>query len=377
VKRTEFMGQMKFRIFSEPMGVLYYYGISQEDVLTEFKALEIARHDSLLCIASGGDLPLNMAALQDLTILAVDNSINQLRLCRIKQVAAILLDSIKAASFLGYMNISNQERQRIFRYDIRKLLSEEDCLFWEQHSGAIKQGVINSARFEQYIRKVSALGCSIIGRKNLYRLFDCGSVEEQKAIFDRWISNPLLKSLLKISFHPGIYRIIGINPVRQTHSGTRNIPEFFFQRFRNFCCSTLARKNYYFQYTFFKEVLFAEALPEYLQPAYHESFIKNIRQVEFMHASLENVLSKSEAGQFNKIHLSNISDWMPQENMDKLFNNIRDKTRPGARAIIRYIHLNHLIPESIPELVADYDLGEALAITDRYPFYSIVPIIRQ
>ncbi len=359
------------------MGVPYYYGISQEDVLTEFRALEIARHDSLLCIASGGDLPLNMAALQDLTILAIDNSIDQLKLCRIKKVAATLLDSIKAASFLGYMNISNQERQRIFRHDIRTLLSKEDCVFWEQHSDAIKQGVINSAQFEQYIRKVSALACSIIGRKNLYRLFDCDSVEEQKVIFDRWISNPLLRSIFKIAFHPQLYKKIGIDRVGLNYSGARNIPEFFFQRFRNFCCNTLARKNYYFQYTFFNRVLFPEALPEYLQPAYHESFIKNIGQVEFRHASLENVLLKSEAGQFNKIHLSNISDWISKENMDKLFINIRDKTPPGGRAIMRYIHLNHLIPESLPELKADYDLGEALEITDRYPFYSIVPIIRQ
>ena len=89
------------------MEALCNYGISQEDVLSEYKALEITRNDSLLCIASAGEIPLNMAALQDLNIVAVDNSINQLRLCRIKQVAASLLDPVIAASFLGYMHISH------------------------------------------------------------------------------------------------------------------------------------------------------------------------------------------------------------------------------------------------------------------------------
>jgi S-adenosylmethionine-diacylglycerol 3-amino-3-carboxypropyl transferase len=358
------------------MEVLYNYGISQEDVLSEFRALEIIPHDSLLCIASAGEIPLNMAALQDLTIVAVDNSINQLRLCRIKQVAATFLDSIKAASFLGYMNMSCPERQSIFRHDIRPLLSEEDCLFWEQHSDAIQQGVINSARFEQYIRKVSAPGRSIIGRKNLYRLFDCDSVEEQKVIFDRRITGPLLRSIFKIAFHPRIYKNRGIDPIGLTHSGARNIAEFFFQRFRNFCCSTPARKNYYLQYTFFNQVLFPEVLPEFLQPDYHEAFIKNIRQIEYRLSSLENVLLQSEQNQFNKIHLSNIGDWMSKENMSNLFKTIKEKTCPGARVVMRYIHLNHKISESIPELKADYDKGNDLALTDRYPFYSIVPIIR-
>ncbi len=131
------------------MEIPYNYGISQEDVLSEYRALKIIRNDSFLCIASAGEIPLNMAALQDLRIVAVDNSINQLRLCRIKQVAATVLDSLKAACFLGYMNSTYAERQGIYTHDIRPFLCDEDGHFWEQQSGIIQHGVINSARFEQ------------------------------------------------------------------------------------------------------------------------------------------------------------------------------------------------------------------------------------
>jgi S-adenosylmethionine:diacylglycerol 3-amino-3-carboxypropyl transferase len=179
-----------------------------------------------------------------------------------------------------------------------------------------------------------------------------------------------------MAFHPWIYKNRGIDPAGLTHSGTRNISDFFLQRFRNFCCSTMARKNYYLQYTFFNSVLFPEALPEFLQPAYHESFIKNIRQLEYRLSSLEDILSESDPGRFNKIHLSNIGDWMVKEKMCDLFNIIRNKTFSGDRAVMRYIHLNHRIPKSIPELKADYCQGEILELTDRYPFYSIVPIVR-
>ncbi len=245
-----------------------------------------------------------------------------------------------------------------------------------QHPDVVQRGVINSARFERYIRKVSALGRLIVGSKNLYRLFDCDSTEEQQLIFDRQITGPVVRSIFKIAFHPAIYKNRGIDPAGLTHSGARNIAGFFFQRFRNFCCSTVSRRNYYLQYTFFNRVLFPEALPEFLQPSFHDSFVKNSTRIEYRLASFETALQFAVQGQFNKIHLSNIGDWIPKQSMAELFSLIRDKTSPGARAVMRYIHLKHVIPESVQELKADYGRGEDLARTDRYPFYSIVPMIR-
>ncbi len=358
------------------MNYLYNYGISQEDVLTEIKALELQTGDSLLCIASAGEIPLNIAALFNMNIVAADTSLNQLHLCRIKQCAAVNLNSTLSASFLGYMKMPENEREKIYRGYIEPVLPSNDKMFWKQNIDYLRNGVINEARFEKYMRKVSSIGLLLVGRKNLFRLFDCESLDEQNDVFDNHISGLFVKGIFRIAFHPKVYKNRGIDPAGLTHSGARNISEFFFQRFRNFCCSTLARKNYYLQYTFFNQVLFQEALPEFLQPEYHDSFIKNIGQIEYRHSSLEKVLSQSKNGQFNKIHLSNIGDWMSKEKMGNLFNTIKDKTCRGSRAVMRYIHLRHLIPESIPELDADYNRGEILALTDRYPFYSIVPIER-
>jgi len=106
------------------MGVKYYYGISQEDVLTEFRALDISLNDSLLCIASGGDLPLNILALQDLDILAVDKSPDQIKLCRIKQIAATLLDPIKSCLFYWLHEYSASGAPENFQGRI----SENHCL---------------------------------------------------------------------------------------------------------------------------------------------------------------------------------------------------------------------------------------------------------
>lgn len=358
------------------MDILYNYGISQEDVLTEYKALNLTGNDSLLCIASAGEIPLNMAALSDVKIVAADTSVNQIRLCHIKQAAALNLDAVTAASFLGYMRMNESERLEIFREKIISFLSEDDRKFWNENREAIAEGVINCGRFEKFMRKVTGIGRLITGKKNLYSLFECDTIEQQKKIFDRKINGPLINGIFRIAFHPLIYKNRGIDPAGLTHSGARNIGEFFFHRFRNFCCSTISRKNYFLQYTFFNEVLFPEALPEFLQSSNHERFTVNAGKIEYKTAPVEKIIESSDQGKFNKIHISNIGDWMSKEAMADVFRIIRDKTFPGTRVVMRYIHLNHRIPGSLPELITDCDMGKELESTDRYPFYSIVPIIR-
>lgn len=358
------------------MDFLYNYGVSQEDALTEIGALNLTGGDSLLCIASAGEIPLNIAALHDVKIIASDISPGQIRLCKLKQVTAQNLDSLTAASFLGYMNMDQGKREDIFREELSQYLSDDDREYWLVNMSAVKGGVINSGRFEKYMMKITGLGRLIVGEKNLYSLFECNSVEEQKEVFDNKINGLLVNGLFRIAFHPWIYKNRGIDPAGLTHSGVRNIGEFFFNRFRNFCCNTLSRENYFLQYTFFNRILFQEAFPEFLQSHYHERFIKNISNIKYLESSFEKILTEGELGMFNKIHLSNIGDWLSEESMTGIFRLISDKTLPGSRAVMRYIHLNHKIPLFLPELISDYDLGEELVFKDRYPFYSIVPIIR-
>lgn len=358
------------------MESLFNYGICQEDALTEIRALELDHGDSMLCIASAGEIPLNTAALRDVRIKAVDVSQGQIRLCRLKQSASLLLDSVTAASFLGFMDMEAQKRENLFRDEISECLTGDDRQFWSANIEAVREGAINSARFEKYMAKVAGIGRSIVGKKNLYSLFECDSVEEQSEVFDKKINGVIVNGIFKLAFHPWIYRNRGIDPAGLMHSGARNIGEFFFHRFRGFCCNTISRKNYFLQYTFFNKVLFKEALPEFLQPESNANLEKNCSNIEYAESSIEKVLENSDPGRFSKIHISNIGDWMPKESMTVLFRLLRDKTLPGARIIMRYIHLNHQLPDSVPELTADYSLGNDLVINDRYPFYSIVPIIR-
>jgi S-adenosylmethionine:diacylglycerol 3-amino-3-carboxypropyl transferase len=313
----------------------------------------------------------------DAGIVAADISVNQIRICRLKQLTALNSDEITGASFLGYMEMKRETREEFFYEVIDKNLNEDDRKFWQENLSVIRQGVINSGKFEIFQQKVSDFLRLIVGKKNLYMLFDCNSTVEQKEIFETRIDGLLVEGLFRFTFHPWIYTNLGIDPAALTHFGVRNIGKLFYHRFRDLCCNTPAKNNFFLQYSLFKKILFPEALPEFLQPAFRERFSRNGNKIEYIISPINEVLRRKEAGTFKNIHISNISDWMSVDKMNELFRLIRDKTLPGARVVMRYVYRNHCIPHSLPDLEADYELGRSLELTDRNPFFSIVPLIRK
>ena len=357
------------------MKPLYNFGLSQEDPLTEIKGMDLADGDSLLCIAAAGEVPLSIAALKNVSIVAVDPSEDQLRLCRIKQQTALVLESPNAAGFLGYTRMSGKRREKLFDKKIVSFLKKEDQDFWRKNMQCVRGGLIHCGKFERFIKKASRPALWIIGRKNFYRLFDCNSRKEQEEIFDRYFAGILLKTIFKTAFHPWVYTNRGIDAVGMQHHQEGNIGDFFFNRFRNFCCSTPARDNFLLQYVFFRQSLFPGALPEYLKSENHRTFLQNQSKIIFVKSTMEQVLTQVPPGKFNKIQLSNIGDWISKESMAGILVMIQEKTSPGSGVVMRHIYFEHPVPDSVHFLKPNHELGEEIIKTDRFPFSSIVPIL--
>lgn len=332
------------------------------------------KNDRLLCIASAGEVPLNLLAVQDLRIEAVDISLNQLNLVKIKLHAVCSLEPMEAAAFLGFIDTGAEERKKFFR-KVSESMEGYEKLFWLENMNAIEKGPINEARFEKYMTKFNWIGRLIFGKKKLLRLFELETIKAQREFFDRHLSTSLLNIIFKIAFHPKIYKKRGIAPEGLTHSGKRNLSEVFYSRFRDFCSATPARKNYFFQFSLFNKVLFPEALPEYLTEKGVLQIRKNREKLKFRHLPITERLHQSGKGEFNKFHLSNIVDWMSRDEFVCLLRLIKEKAAPSSRIVSCYLHCNYPLPEDLRKhLIPDYQLGERLVRTDRYPFYNLVPI---
>jgi S-adenosylmethionine:diacylglycerol 3-amino-3-carboxypropyl transferase len=356
------------------MEPIFEYGISQEDSLVDAKALDLRDGDRLLCISSAGEMPLNLLAMFDIRISAVDILESQNCLTRLKLAAVRSLDPEDAAFLTGFRKAPADLRRRLFN-QAGKFLPDEDLLFWKNNSEAIDLGPINVARFERYIARFNGLGLMLLKKKHLLKLFEMNSAEEQETYFDRHLSTGLLRGIFRLVFHPRIYKNRGISPQGLTHSGERNMAEFFYGKLKDFCCSTLARENYFLQYSFFDQVLFPEAYPEYLKEAGMKRIRLNHTNLDIRLQSFNEILMQHPDNYFNKLHLSNIGDWMSKDEFAGLLRLISTKSASGTKLLFRYIHYNHPIPDDLSgTMVPDYELGNKLSKIDRYPFYGLVPV---
>ena len=360
------------------MAILFDFGISQEDALSEQLVLDIKPTDRILSVASGGEVPLSLLSMNDnIMICAVDLSEDQIRLCRLKLIAAIHLDFPLNGQFLGYANIEGKKRSIFYREYVRSHLSETDTFFWDQNLKQIENGIVNAGRFEQYIRKMRFIVNLFIGKQNLFKLINSKTLEEQKKIFNEKIATrKSLQLLFKIAFHPVIYKNRGLQEQALIHA-KKSTGERFYSKFEDFCTSGLASENYFLQYFLTGSCVTNQSFPPYLQPINRSRLMNNLNGLEFKTTSFQNALNEKEKGYFNKIHLSNLGDWLNWEDFAQLLELLKEKYNAECKICYRYLQKNHFPENGIPDFSIDKELSALSQKQDRFQFYCILAITFQ
>jgi S-adenosylmethionine:diacylglycerol 3-amino-3-carboxypropyl transferase len=356
------------------MNHLFDFGISQEDPRSEQLALDLHPTDSILSVASGGEVPLSLASLvDDIRILAVDISESQVRLCRLKLLAALQIEFPLNGQFLGYAKMDGTLRKNLYHDRILPGLTPEDALYWSGNLSHIEQGIVGAGRFERYISKMRFASSLFIGKKNLYHLIHSGSLEEQKEYFLKHIATrKSLRSLFKIAFHPAIYKKRGLKEQALIHAG-KTTGERFYGKFEDFCTSSPTSGNYFLQYFLTGSCITDESLPDFLQPANKSRLIKNLSGLELSAASWQDALRGKEKGYFNKLHLSNLGDWMSVEEFGDVLSLIDEQCDDNTRICCRYLQKNQFA-EPRSRFNIDHEFSAQIEKVDRFPFYTIQAI---
>jgi len=354
---------------------LFDFGISQEDPQSELKVLDIHANDRILSLASAGEVPLGLMALQDnISVKAVDISEPQVKLCRLKSATAVHLAFPLNGQFLGYAKLDQKKRKAIYQQQIRPKLSYEDTLFWDLNIRFIEKGIINAGRFEQYVRKIRFVARLIIGWNNLSKLIECKTLDEQIHVFNTNIaSRKSLRLLFKIAFHPSVYKKRGLQEQALIHAG-KTTGERFYNRFQDFCTSGLASHNYFLQYFLTGSCIKEEAFPEYLQPENKSRLISNLSRFELETNSIQNAICEKGVGYFNKFHLSNIGDWLSEEQFFELKGLLDAKCITDTLICYRFLQKNHFYGLTDRVFKIDQSFSELVTKSDRFPFYTILAI---
>lgn len=361
---------------SVPLGrYLYDFGLSQDDPMTELRALDIKPDDRLLSIASAGELPLSILAHAPLLIDAVDISNGQLYLSKLKLATVLALDSEEAARFLGYISCDREQRLRLLSR-VEEYLDESGRRFWDDHLFVFRKGPLHYGRHERYMAKFRRLGLYLLGgEKKLYGLFECENSGDQEEYFDNVLRSEVMKRLFHIVFHPKLYKRRGIPEQGFIHEGERNLAEFFFSRFRSFCTSTPARENYFLQFSLLGSVVYYEALPDFLQDKGISVIRLHHHNIRYRHISYADIIRQSPEGTYNKFALSNLCDWMKRDAFINLLQLLVEKADVSSKALLRFVHCAHALPDNLDRaIIPDPGRGELLSQKDRFPFCNLVPM---
>lgn len=352
---------------------VFDFGVSQEDFKTEQAVLEIAPGDRILSVASGGEVALNLlCSNNNVSITAVDISIPQLFLARLKLSAAIHLNFPENGYFLGYGKMKNRQRLGLFKQYIYNYLDEDEQAFWNKSTGAIEQGVVNVGRFELYVKKLRAFASLAIGKSNVEALINCTTTGDQEALFDKKIaSRKAVQYLFKIAFHPRLYKNRGLSSTGLMHANN-NTGERYFNSFRQFCTGTLAGNNFFLQYFLLGECKTLNALPEYLHDANRMRLKERIGKLTFQQSAVMDLLKDGTTGLYNKVHLSNIGDWLNEDDFKGLLQVLKEKLEPSAKLCYRYLQKNQLDKINDKTLLIQDCIS--LQERDRFPFYSTLSI---
>ncbi|MDX1585612.1 MAG: DUF3419 family protein [Balneolaceae bacterium] len=355
---------------------LYDFGVAQDDPQSELKALDPVAGDRILCIASAGEVPLELLVNTDasISIDAVDIDTKQLYLSNLKLMAAACLEEWDAARFLGFLPATLKDRVKWFDL-FEACLPENESQFWKENFEIFGKGPIHLGRYETYIAHFAPLGRWLLGgKRKLMGLFKSADIEEQKSYFDKNFRTGLLKKLFRLMFHPRLYRNRGISEQGLLHSENQQIGMVFYNKFRDFCTATPARKNWILQFVLFDRVIFTGALPSYLQPEGRARLKEESNRLNLVEKSYTDILLDKEHGYYNKFALSNVSDWLNTEDFTDLLQIILEKSGRDAKGLIRYIYTADIqIPGLADRLGFDRKKGASLLKQDRFPFYKLIP----
>jgi S-adenosylmethionine-diacylglycerol 3-amino-3-carboxypropyl transferase len=350
----------------------YNFGVSQEDERTEAAALGLPG-GRVLSVASAGDMPLSLLALGAGRITAVDNDPGQLHLLRLKLGAVRQLERKEAIAFLGFLPAAADARAGWLER-VLEALPDASRSFWQAHREVVLEGAIWAGRYERFVRRAVRLVNPLFGSR-FRALCACSSVEEQRRLFAARFDGALLRGTFRLVFHPRVFSSRGLDPRSLQHRdrGT-SLGDQYFEQFRSLCTRTPAAGNHLLQLHVLGRVLHDGSVPAYLSAAGYERVRRHAGDLSVVEADIVAFLRAQPPGSFDGFHLSNVPDWLPQDDFEALMFAVADAAAPAARVVWRYLHVDRSLPAELRERIrVDEERGRALRQADRFPFYAIVP----
>lgn len=345
-------------------GIRYAQCWEDADILLD--ALDITPGETALSIASAGDNTLSLLTRQPGRVVALDLSPAQLCCLELRVAAYRTLAHAELLELLG--SRPSTRRPELYAR-LRPALGNDARRFWDALPAAIEAGVGSAGKFERYFRMFRrGLLPLVHRRRSVEHLLVPATRDERIAYYDRHWSNLRWRLLFRIFFSKTVMGRLGRDPAFFRYVDVP-VAERIAARARYAITDLDPTENPYLQWIL--TGTHGPALPHALRPENFELIRDNLERLEWRLQSVEDFLDEAGPRSIDAFNLSDIFEYVSEDNAEHMLCDIATAGRPGARLA----YWNMLAPRSRPESMADSiaplpDLSARLFAKDKAFFYS-------
>lgn len=304
------------------------YSNCWEDADILLEALQVKAQGAYLSIASAGDNSLSLLSRGPKVVLAVDISPAQIACLQIRKAAFQKLSYDELLRFLGVLPAADRPQLYL---RVRPLLPEEAGVFWDERADIIRRGIIHCGKFERYFSLFRRYVLPLIhSRRDVERLLSIADSESRARFYTQKWNTVRWKMLFRVFFSRMIMGKLGRDPeffkyVESDVSGR------IFKRAEYALTVLPTDKNPYLEYILTGN--YRRALPFYLRKENFESIRANIDRLIIFKGTLQQAFLENKATEFDGFNLSDIFEYMDQDQYRKELAGIFGRAKSQARIV--------------------------------------------
>jgi S-adenosylmethionine-diacylglycerol 3-amino-3-carboxypropyl transferase len=342
------------------------YAQCWEDADVLLEALDVRPGSVCLSIASSGDNALSLLAKGPARVIALDLNPVQLA-CVELRVAAYR--ELRHAELLELIGSVPSDRRRELYERCRERLSGPVCAFWDGQPAEIDAGIGGAGKFERYFALFRRWLLPLVhGRRMVADLLRSGTAAERQQFYVQHWDTWRWRLLFRCFFSRTVMGRLGRDPAFFNYV-QGSVADRILGRARHALTVLDPAANPYLQWILLGR--HGTALPFALRPQNFEAIRANLDHLEWHCQSVEDYLAAHPDLVVDAYNLSDIFEYMSEENYQVLLEKVMARGRPGGRLA----YWNMLVPRSRPEHMASRlhpltQLADRLHHEDKAFFYS-------
>jgi len=210
---------------------------------------------------------------------------------------------------------------------IRSALSKEAQQFWNQNRIEICNGIIYNGKFERYFQLFSKRILPLIHNKSkVEQLLQSKNANEQEEFYEKHWNTRRWKWLFRLFFSRKLMGWLGRDPAFLDQVKIP-VAEFIYNKTAEHLKSKKAQSNHILDFALTGR--FQKNLPHYVREGNYEIIQKNLDRLVCQEGLAESAIQ--EYGPFDYFNLSNIFEYLNEEQFSKVAQDLTNGANPGAK----------------------------------------------